>query len=62
MIGTTVVFLTSRFPSFPVGFPKIFFHKKLVLTITNTTKIESAKSAKPLRSQPVTKISIYSKD
>ena len=36
--GAAVVFLTSLLPTFLVNFPKIFFHKNLVLTITNTTK------------------------
>ena len=41
--------LPSRFPTFPVYFPKIFFHINHALTITNTTKQESAKLVKSFR-------------
>ena len=43
-----------NFPTFPVDFPKIFFHTNLVLKITNKTKKQSAKSVKPFSSDDVT--------
>jgi len=36
--GAAVVFLSSRFPTFQLNFPKIFFHANLVPTIANTAK------------------------
>ena len=47
--------IKTTFPTFPVDFPNFLFYKNLLLTITNTTKKELAKSVQPFTRDAVTK-------